>query len=378
MITAVLTLIAWFFSKERKRLPFDATVWLILAFMADISITTSLAVDPAVAFDMWERVTKELLFVLITIAMTTNRIRFHALLWVMAIAIGYYGLKGGAFMILHGGDYMIFGPPDTVISDNNDLAAGLTVALPLMNYVRMTSAHRWVRSGLLVVMAGSFLAIPGSYSRAALLGLVAVSIFLWLKSGKKLLSGIVVALALILSITFMPEKYLERMQTIGTYQQDTSAMGRIQIWGTAIKIALARPLIGGGFKVTELQAVVDRYDPGIEARAPHNIYLGVLAEHGFIGLFIWAAMLLVSWRNSRWIQRYSKSRPEWQWAGDFARMSEASLVAYCVVGAFGNYQYWDYYFTIVGLLAVTRRIMRQAAVPQRSAAALTVFSPAAQ
>src|SRR5260370_19566284 len=90
-------------------------------------------------------------------------------------------------------------------------------------------------------------------------------------------------------------------------------------------------------------------------------------------------MLLGGWRKGRWIQRYSRGRAEWQWAGDFARMSQASLVAYCVVGTFGNYQYWDYYFTIFGLLAAARHIMQQAVLPQRSpAASRAALSPAAQ
>jgi putative inorganic carbon (hco3(-)) transporter len=182
-----------------------------------------------------------------------------------------------------------------------------------------------------------------------------------------------------LAIAFMPQQYIERMQTIQTYQDDDSAMNRIQIWGALINIALARPLIGGGFTATQSQAVVDRYAPGVSMRAPHNVYLGVLAEHGFVGFSIWAAMLLVGWRNAGWIQRHSTGRPEWQWANDFARMSQVSIVAYCVVGMFGNYAYWDYYFTIIGLLAAARQIMQRAALPQRStAASRAVLSPTAQ
>jgi hypothetical protein len=60
-------------------------------------------------------------------------------------------------------------------------------------------------------------------------------------------------------------------------------------------------------------------------------------------------------------------------------MSQASLVAYCVVGSFGNYAYWDYYLTIIGLLAAARHIIEQAALSQQSAAASRpVLLPAAQ
>jgi probable O-glycosylation ligase (exosortase A-associated) len=367
MIIAVLTLVAWFGSREPKRLHFDATVWLIVAFMAWMSFTTLLALNPVRAFDLWSRTLKELLFVLITIALTTNRIRLHTLLWVMAVSIGYFGLKGGLGTILHGGGFAVYGPPDTAIENNNDIGAGLVVALPLMNYVRISSANLWVGRGWLVAMACSFLAIVGSYSRGAALGLVAISLFLWLKSAKKLLSGFVIGLTLVAAVAFMPEQYMQRMQTIQTYQEDESAMSRIRIWGVAIKIALERPLTGGGFAVTESQQVVNRLDPGFAMHAVHNVFLAVLAEHGFIGLLIWGLMLLVGWRNGRWLVRHAADRPELQWAGDFGRMSQVALVGYCVVGSFGNYEYWDYYFTIIGLLAAARHIMEPALLPLRSA-----------
>ena len=118
--------------------------------------------------------------------------------------------------------------------------------------------------------------------------------------------------------------------------------------------------------MTESQSVVDQYEPGFAMHAVHNIFLGVLAENGFIGLAIWLSLLLVGWRNARWVQRFSKDLPEWQWAADFGRMCQVSFVGYCVVGLFGNYEYWDYYFTIIGLLAATRMMIERAAIPRPS------------
>ena len=146
-------------------------------------------------------------------------------------------------------------------------------------------------------------------------------------------------------------------------------MDRIHIWGAALKIAMARPLTGGGFRVTQLQSVINHYDPGVGARDEHNVYIGVLADQGFIGWLIWIALPFVGWLNSRWLIQHSRGRPEWQWTSDFARMMQVSLVGYFVVGSFGNYEYWDYYFTMIGLLAAARHIMERATVPKRVATA---------
>lgn len=375
LITAVMTMISWLISNEPKRLRFDATAWLILSFAILTSLTTLVALNPAQAVVEWDLTIKALFFVLVTMALTTNRIRAHALLWVMAVAIGFYGLKGGVFALLHGGDYRILGPANTVVSDNNDIAAGLVVALPLMNYVRMNSARRWLRIAWLIVIACSIFAVLSTYSRGGLLGLVACVGWLWLKSSKKLVSGLAIGLIAVAAFGFMPEKYFARIETIVTYQQDESAMSRIEIWGAALKIALARPLTGGGYRVTQSQAVINRYDPGVRARDEHNVYIGVLADQGFIGLLIWLALPVVGWRNSRWLIRHARGRPEWRWAGDFARMSQVSIVAFFVAGSFLNIEYWDYYFTLIGLLAAIRHIVERAAVSKPADAAAALSSP---
>ena len=110
-----------------------------------------------------------------------------------------------------------------MIGDNNHLAVGLLVSIPLMNYLRMESRHAIIRYGLLATMALTLFAVVGSYSRGALLALGAVSGYFWLKSSKKLISGMLLAIALVTAVTFMPASWIDRMNTIETYQQDTSA-----------------------------------------------------------------------------------------------------------------------------------------------------------
>ena len=195
----------------------------------------------------WELVFKVFLFLLVTAALLTSRERIHALIWVMVISLAFFGIKGGGFTLLAGGAHRVFGPEGTMIGDNNHLAVGLLVSIPLMNYLRMESRHAIIRYGLLATMALTLFAVVGSYSRGALLALGAVSGYFWLKSSKKLISGMLLAIALVTAVTFMPASWIDRMNTIETYQQDTSATGRLEIWHMAWSMAVARPLVGGGF-----------------------------------------------------------------------------------------------------------------------------------
>ena len=95
-------------------------------------------------------------------------------------------------------------------------------------------------------MGLTFVAILGTQSRGALVGLVAmVAMLLW-KTRKRFLLLFLMAPVLFAGYQFMPESWHDRMKTIETYQQDQSAMGRINAWKFAFNLAKDRPLVGGG------------------------------------------------------------------------------------------------------------------------------------
>ena len=163
-----------------------------------------------------------------------------------------------------------------MIRDNNHLATALLVSMPLMNYLRLESRHAIIRYGFLAAMVLTLFAVVGSYSRGAILALAAVAGFFWLKSSNKLISGMFVVLALVVCHHFMPERWIDRMNTIQDYQSDGSAVARLEVWHVAWLIAVARPLVGGGFFATYSQPVVDQFLPGADARAVHSIWFEVL------------------------------------------------------------------------------------------------------
>ena len=59
---------------------------------------------------------------------------------------------------------------------------------------------------------------------------------------------------------FLPQKYIGRIRTIQTYEQDASAMGRINAWYFALNLAKDRPLVGGGFEAFTPE-LFERYAP---------------------------------------------------------------------------------------------------------------------
>jgi putative inorganic carbon (hco3(-)) transporter len=361
LITVVTLAIGCMTAREPKRFIWNPTTTMIAIFMICITLTSLTAMAPSdEVFGKWDPAMKSFSLMLVTAFLLTSKERIHALIWIMVLSLGYFGVKGGGFTVINGGGNRVLGPPGSAIGDNNTLAAALLVMVPLMNYLRMQSQHRVVRIGLAASTVLTMFAIVGSYSRGALIGLVAVGILFWLKSRQKFLAAIVLPVVIGSVILFMPPDWMDRMRSIGQYQTDGSVEGRFDIWTTAWAMAVRRPLTGAGFMAPYDEAVVQYFRPGHGPRAVHSIYFEVLGEHGFIVFFVWLGITVSALVAANRTIRRASGVPELQWCVDLARMSQVSVVAYLVAGAFLSLSYWDMYFTVLVAVAAAHQYARQA------------------
>jgi len=350
-------LISLILSREPKRIPLNTVTVLLALFILWMNITTIFAISHDLALMEWSRTMKILLMVLISMVVMQKRERIHAFTWSIVLSLGFYGLKGGVFALLSGGTYRVWGPAGSFIEDNNALALAIIMTMPLMRYLQLHTENKWIRRGLVVLMVASFLSAIASYSRGALLALAAMGLVFWFKSQKKLLVGLsVVSIALPL-LMFMPEQWMSRMNTIETYHQDASAMGRINAWWFAYNVAKDR-FLGGGFG-TSNPSLFRIYAPDPQDfHAAHSIYFEILGEHGFVGLGLFLAVMVFAWRTGTRIIKIAKNQPELKWAESLAAMSQVSLIAYAVGGAFLSLAYFDLYYNLVALMVLTEQVIK--------------------
>jgi probable O-glycosylation ligase (exosortase A-associated) len=348
-------------AREPKRIAWNPTTGLIAAFIVCITLTSLVAMAPVDdVFHKWGLVTKGFFVMLITASLLTSKQRIHALIWVMVLSLAYFGIKGGGFTILHGGANRVEGPPDTPIGDNNALAAGLLVTVPLMNYLRMQSEHRIIRIALAGMIVLTLFSVVGSYSRGALIGLVAMTGFLWVKSKHKLVAAVVLPLLVGCVIAFMPPEWMDRMHTLQDAEATDSGQTRMAIWNVAWQMAVHRPLTGAEFMGPYYQDVVSRFVPGATQRAVHSIWFEVLGEHGFVTFFVWLGITVSGLVAAHRIIKSAAGKPELAWCVDLAKMSQVSVVAYCVAGSFLSLSYWEFYFTLLVAVAATHQYVREA------------------
>jgi len=288
-----------------------------------------------------------------------TRRHVHTLMWILAGSVAFYGVKGGLFTLRGGGEDLVWGPLGSFIEDNNSLALATVMTIPLLRYLQLQAKRRWVRYTLLAAMLLCGLSALGSHSRGALLAIGAMLAILCFKSRAKVLTSLGLLLLVPIAIGFMPEKWEERMLSIQSYDEDASAMGRINAWSMAYNLAKDRPLTGGGFEIYTPE-VFARYAPNpTDLHAAHSIYFQMLGEHGFVGLFLFLLLGLVVWRDASWIDRHARRREGWQWACDLARMVQVSLVGYAVGGTFLNLGYYDVPYYLMAAVVLTRTLVEK-------------------
>lgn len=359
-IIGVVTLVALLLSKEPKRFPVTPLTVTVLLLVFWMNVSYFFAINPTdEPYGQWDKVMKIQLFLAVTLMIMSNEQRIRWLVWVATMSIAFFGIKGGIFTLTTGGGGMVLGPDGSFISGNTEISLAITMIVPLLWFLQTQSRQKSVRLGLVVAMALCAVAVLGSYSRGGLLAVAAMGGFLWLKSRNKAVVGILLIALVPLMVGFMPDKWFERMNTIGTYQQDSSAMGRVNAWQFAFNLAKDRPLVGGGFRAFTNEAFA-RWAPNpVDVHDAHSIWFQMLGEQGFIGLGLFIIFCILSWRLASSIIKSCRGRPEVRWAADLAAMIQVSLIGYWVGGSFLGLAYWDLPYLLAGILVLTKRATEQ-------------------
>nr|WP_297530164.1 putative O-glycosylation ligase, exosortase A system-associated [uncultured Roseateles sp.] len=358
------------------KFPVNAVTVLLAIWILWIGVSPLLfSFYPDKEMNFWSRAFKVLLMVLVSLLVVKRRRDLDWLVLVLVISIGYYGIKGGVFTVLSGGSARVWGPEGSFIEDNNSLALATIMTVPLIRYLQLQATKPWQRHLATAAMLLCMASAVGSQSRGAFLAIVTMSFFMWLKSRNKLPLALVVLVALPLIFVFMPDSWTNRMETIKTYDQDSSAMGRINAWQMAWRLAVDLFPFGGGFTVAG-PAVFAKYapDPSVPLTA-HSIYFQALGEHGFFGLAIFVGIFATTWRLASATIRNARDLPELQWARDLSAMCQVGLIGYATGGAFLSLVYFDLPYYLVLIVVVVNRVVASEVAGRRQAAVAAGQAP---
>jgi len=382
LLIAVVTLVAFAISTERKQWPGGKLAMSFLAFMLWTTLTAVLAPDPEASLQFYsDFVVKMAMHMVVLLILINTPHRLISLTWTFALSLGYHAVKIGLVTIYSGfviGRYTGFGPQDTMIDDRNHFAVAMLMLAPILFFLWKHADHKVMKNLALGGMVMCFLAVIGSFSRGGMITMVVMSAFLWTKTNKKFVSGILFAICALVAVSFAPAEYKARIST--TFDQfaakesayadegelDESFCLRIANWQLGWDMAKSSPIFGHGLRSIQNKEIATDFlsddhlcsdSKKYGVRAAHNIYVEVMTDSGLPGLFLFLSILVGSWLSCGSIARKTKKRPDLLWAHDLAAMMQVSLLAYAVGGVLLSLAYYSGIYVIICMIIVLHRIV---------------------
>lgn len=348
----------------------NRVTWLYLLFLAHATMAFLLGYEgnPDNA-RYYEFLAKIMVFCLLMPLFINSRLRMHVMLLVIVLGLGLHGVLEGLKTVASGGAHNMQGPAGTMISDRNHLSTALALVLPIIYYLHFYSANRLIRAGMLVAFALVALAIMGGGSRGGFLALAIVGVWLFMTSRHRLRTLMFVGVLGVALYYFGADLWTARLSTIQEANEDASFMGRVIAWKVSSAIALSHPIFGAGFHAVQVNEIWDvfKYSPGFfgfldlpvptfSAKAAHSIYFEVLGDMGFIGFFLFLAILLQSIHSRFAIKRMVNQLggTRYLWARDLADMLMLSVIAYMAGGAGVSLGYFEVIYMVIMLMELLR------------------------
>ncbi len=352
-IIAGMTIVSLLCTKEKKSMPWTpiTIVWLLM--IAWFSFATLFAMVPGNAVNEWSHFIKIQLFAFFTVMLCQSKERINGLIAIIVISVGFYGVKGAIFTVLTGGQWSVVGPPESFMAGNNEIGFTMMLVLPLAVYLRTQVEKRLFKVALMIVAIALLISILATYSRGALISIGVISFYFILKHKQRIRLLIGLATIVYAALNFLPQQWMDRMNTIEDYEEDASMGGRYNAWHFAYNLALDRPFIGGGFRAFN-PSTFHLYAPDPDAfHDSHSIYFEVLGEQGFVGLALFLLLALLAFLKTMHIRRTTKGIASLRWAYDLGLALQVCLIGYATGGIVIGLAYFDLLYHIIGLIVLT-------------------------
>lgn len=352
MLAAVVTFMGIYMHFKELQFPKVRETFLFLLLWLFFTLTTQFALYPDDAWQTWELNNKIFLMTFISMLVITTRERLFYFVIAIIVFIGFIGIKGTIFGLSTGGQFRVWGPPDSFMEDNNGIGLAMLVVIPFCYFVKDLFKGKWQFYGLLAVGLALTISTVLTYSRGALVGLAVVAFFVFLKSQRKLAAIIGLAVVLGIGVNFLPPHWFERMGSIKSYDEDSSALMRINSWIMSYNLAKANPL-GGGFECFTHEQY-DTHSPNPElgrqlsggATTAHSIYFEILATQGFGGLAIYLLCFISILLSLRKLERNFMYVPGAEWIPIYCRAFAVSIIAFMASGTFLSRAFFDLFWAI--------------------------------
>lgn len=236
---------------------------------------------------------KIVILYLLIIKVVDTKKKYKLFIWMQLWGNFYLGYRAKTVGRTIQGRLEGIGGPRT--NTSNTLSSHILLFFPILGNLILLG-NKWEKISGIVALPLIGNMFVQCNSRGAFLGAVAsliIALFMAHKKVRmKMIGGILICGIIGYAIAF--ERVASRLETVESYEEDASAMGRVEAWIGAIEMLQKYPLGtgGGGFKYYSPEYIPEVVAAhGGQRRSVHNTYLEIATNFGIQGLFLFMAMI---------------------------------------------------------------------------------------
>jgi len=260
------------------------------------------------------------------------------------------------------------------LGDENDFCMTLNMGLPFALF-GIFSAHKIFVKIFFIILICLMLSSILTYSRGGFIGLVAVTIYCWVISNKKIALATIIGFFIAFALFIAPPSYWERVQTITTESQNLETQSgtgsaRVYSWKLGWHLFLNNPIIGVGQGNFPWRAGEAEDEKGVlwktrslKGRVAHSLYFTLLPELGLVGILIFVTMIICSLKDLKFIKKATKSstdifsKEEGKKIYYLALALEGGLVGFLASSVFISTFYYPNFWILCGFIVSLKKIV---------------------
>jgi len=300
--------------------------------------------------------------------------KYIRLFLLLGIFFGVLGIVGKAKIVV------------PQFSDENDFALYANILIPFSFFLAQEASS--LKSKIIYYSTIVIFVIVDvkSFSRGALVGLLSVGLFLFLKSRRKLVIFCISILLLICIMAVATPEYWAKMDTISlqsTQDQTGTARERLESWKAGWHMFLDNPVFGIGprnFGIWFPEYYVeygDKHAHNMWGRVAHSLYFTLLSENGLTGTIIFFLMVWHNYRSHRFISTLNVRKNDLAESCNVDNLSRedvrrairnlyylslsccGGLIAYLITGAFISVLWYGYFWILTSFFVIIENSARK-------------------
>ena len=374
--TAILFVLLILWLRTPRKILSNPQTKLFFAFVVLMALDVPLARNPSRAFAQF---TSILLYALIPYVVmvqfvdTSSKVeKYIRLFLILSLYFGFLGIIKKAKIAL------------PVLADENDFALFMNILIPVgffLGQEATTLKKKMFYYSTLIIFV---LANVSSFSRGGLTGLVAVGLFLFYKSRRKLFSLLLFVFLIACIFSFAPQRYWDKIDTIWTQgAQEGTGRERIESWKAGWRMFLDNPILGVGPKNFGMWLpdyyiqYASKRPANMWGRVAHSLYFTLIPETGIVGTLLFAAMVWKNYKNYAYIVGLEKRKEGLfkkylldEKTADLVRLEIrklnylslgywGALIAFMTTGAFISVLWYGYFWMLTSFFVMTANAARK-------------------